>query len=162
VADEHAPNLDRAEMERLLTEEEVGVLCLADGAEPYGVPLSYALLDGRIVFHCAAHGRKLDVLRRNARVAFVVFRSPDRTAPHAEGDCRVRFESVFVFGRARVVDDPAERLALLRRFQHHFYARLGRDPAADPVTEQAAAKTACVAIDVESLTGRRKNAPAAG
>jgi nitroimidazol reductase NimA-like FMN-containing flavoprotein (pyridoxamine 5'-phosphate oxidase superfamily) len=159
MTDKHAPNLDRAGMERILAEEEAGVLCLADGDQPYGVPLSYAWIDGRIVFHCAAEGRKLDVLRRNDRAAFVVFRSPDRTAPHAEGECSVRFESVLVFGRARVIDDPAERLDLLRRFKAHFDRRLERAGDADPVTAKAAAKTGCVAIAVDAMTGRRKDRP---
>jgi uncharacterized protein len=162
VSGKPPPEIPRAELERILGEEEVGVLCLADGAEPYGVPLSYAFLDGRIVFHCAARGRKLDILRRNDRATFIVYRSPDRTVPHAEGDCSVRFESVFAFGRARIVEDPAERFALLRRFQQRFDARLGRETPTDPVTEKAAAKTGCVEISIESLTGRRKGAPAGG
>lgn len=156
MTDTNVPNLDQAEIDRILDEEEVGVLCLADAGEPYGVPVSYAHLDGRLVFHCAIEGRKLEILRRNDRVAFVVYRSPDRTVPHAEGDCSVRFESVFVFGRARLVEDPSERLAWLRRFQQHFDRRLGRAASSDPVTEKAARKTGCVVIEPGSMTGRRK------
>jgi nitroimidazol reductase NimA-like FMN-containing flavoprotein (pyridoxamine 5'-phosphate oxidase superfamily) len=158
LSQKNAPNLDRAGIERILAEEETGVLCLVDGTSPYGVPLSYAWLDKTIVFHCAPRGRKLEVLRRNDRVVFIVFRSPDRMAPHAEGDCKVRFESVLVFGRARIIEGSAERFALLRRFQEHFYRRLGRPLDADPVTEKSAAKTGCVVITPDSMTGRRKDA----
>ncbi len=146
------------EMHGILAEEEVGVLCMSDGEQPYAVPVSYAWMDGKIVFHSAARGRKLDVLRNNPRVSFVVYRSPNRTTPHAEGKCDFRFESVLISGQARIVGQPAEQLSLLRCFKQHWYGRLGLDRESDPVTEQAAAKCGCVEITVQSLTGRRRAA----
>jgi hypothetical protein len=63
---------------------------------------------------------------------------------------------VLAAGRARIVDDPGERLRLLDRFQRHFYQRLGLAADKDPVTAKAAATCGCVVIAVESMTGRRK------
>ena len=114
MTEKYSPNMTSEETTRLLAEEEVGVLCLADGSEPYAVPVSYALLDGKIVIHGALTGRKLDVLRKNHQVVLVVYRSPDGMAPHAQGECNYRFESVLVYGEGRTVDDPAARLDLLR------------------------------------------------
>ena len=51
----------RQEMERLLREETIGYLGLSMGDDPYVVPLNYAYVDGRILFHCAMTGRKLKV-----------------------------------------------------------------------------------------------------
>jgi nitroimidazol reductase NimA-like FMN-containing flavoprotein (pyridoxamine 5'-phosphate oxidase superfamily) len=157
MSDKNAPNLDRLEMERVLGEQDTGCLCLCRDQEPYGLPVSYAYLDGAIVFHCARAGRKLDIIRDNPRVCFVVSRHPDPAKPHAaEGRCKYRFESVLCFGRARVVDDPGERLEILRRFKAHFYKRLGLGDSEDPVTEEAAQKVGCVVITVSEMTGRRK------
>ena len=156
MSNKYAPHLDRDQIERILQEEETGVLCLADGADPYAVPISYAWIDGAIVIHCAQQGRKLDILRRNPRIAFVVYRHPDRIAPHAEGQCSYRFESVCVFGRARIVEEVSERLRWLQRFQQHFFDRLGLATESNPVTRNAAEGCACVVISVESMTGRRK------
>ena len=153
----NAPNLDRREMEKILLEEDTGCLCLSMNDEPYGVPLSYAWIDGAVMFHCAPEGRKLDILRANPAVCFVVSRNADRSRPHtAEGDCTFRFESVQCFGKARIIDPLPERLELLKKFKRHFDDRLGLDPAKNPVTESAAAKCGCVVITVERMSGRRK------
>lgn len=156
MSTKHVPNLDREQIEQILKEEETGVLCLADGTNPYAVPISYAWIDGAIVIHCALQGRKLDIIRHNPQVAFVVYRHPDRVVPHAEGQCSYQFESVFVFGRARIVEDVSERLRWLQRFQQYFFDRLGLAVDSNPVTRNAAAACAGVVISVESMTGRRK------
>ena len=42
-----------------------GILALCgDDGWPYAVPLSYAYRDGKLLFHCAVEGHKLDALRR--------------------------------------------------------------------------------------------------
>lgn len=152
----NTPHLNDDEMKRILAEEEVGVLCLSEHDKPYAVPISYAYLNGKIVFHCALQGRKLDILRQNNQATLVVFRHPDRVVPHAEGRCEYRFESVLVFGYARIVEDVSERLQLLRQFQEYFYARLHIiDPK--PLTEQAAKTCGCVEITIEEMTGRRRD-----
>jgi nitroimidazol reductase NimA-like FMN-containing flavoprotein (pyridoxamine 5'-phosphate oxidase superfamily) len=153
----NAPNLDRVEMEAILSEEEVGYLALASKGQPYCVPLSYAFLDGRIVIHCALQGRKIDLIRENPRCCFVVSRSPDPARPHrAEGSCSYRFESVVATGRARLVEDAEERLQLLKRFKGHFDTRLGLDPGENPVTADAAARCGCIVVEPDELSGRRK------
>ena len=63
---------------------------------------------------------------------------------------------MFVFGRARIVEEVSERLEWLRRFQQYFFDRLGLAAESDPVTPDAVAACACVVISVESMTGRRK------
>lgn len=157
LSDKYVPNLSIDEMQKILSEEEVGCLCTSLADEPYAVPVSYAWLDGRIVFHCALKGRKLDILAQNPNVCFVVDRHPDRTRPHhAEGTCTYRFESVLCFGTARLIKSPGQRLEWLRRFQAHFQERLGQSPEEDPITPSAAKKCGCVVIDVTRMTGRRK------
>ena len=64
----------RAEMEQILREEVLGYLGLAGESQPYVVPLNYAYTPGRILFHCALSGQKLETIRRNPRVCFTVGR----------------------------------------------------------------------------------------
>lgn len=159
TSEKNAPNLTADEMERILSEEDVATLCMSRDNEPYAVPISYAWLDGRMVFHCALTGLKLDYLRANPRVCLVVDRHPDRTRPHqAEGKCTYRFESVVCFGTARILDSPEERLEPLGSLQRYFYARLGLDPEEAAVTPAAAERCGCVVVDVQRMTGRRKGA----
>jgi len=149
--------MSRGQAEAVLRQEETGTLCLSRDGQPYAVPVSYAYLDGEILFHSKSSGRKLDILRANPRVCFAVSRHPDRTRPHRpEGGCSFRYESVLCLGKARVIEDPRERLEKLKAFKDFFYRRLGIDPSKDPVTEKAAASTACVVIAIEEMTGKSR------
>ena len=64
----------REEMEQILREEVLGYLGLAGDGPPYVVPLNYAYAAGKILFHCALTGQKLDAIRRNPHVCFTVGR----------------------------------------------------------------------------------------
>jgi nitroimidazol reductase NimA-like FMN-containing flavoprotein (pyridoxamine 5'-phosphate oxidase superfamily) len=147
--------LSGQEMERILEAEDHGCLCLAAGAEPYGVPLSYAFLDGHITFHCAEVGRKLDFLRANPRVCFVVFRHPQPVTPH-DGKCSFPYESVISAGTAREITDSDERARWMTRFRAHFYRRLGLPMI--PTTAAEVAGTRFFVIAVDQMTGRAKHA----
>ena len=98
----------------LLKQGTRGTLCTAsaDGI-PYGVPVNYYYDEEEqaVVFHCAVKGRKLDNIRANSRVCFVVV-----------GDERIieeryttHYESVVAEGEAEIVDEPEEMASLLHR-----------------------------------------------
>lgn len=83
-----------------------GVLAAAgDEGWPYAVPLSYVWRDGKVYFHCAAAGHKVDAIRADSRVSFCVV---DRNQIVPE-EYTTYYRSVIVFGRARILDDPAEK-----------------------------------------------------
>ena len=61
------------EAESILRQGTSGVLSLlGDGGYPYGVPLSYVYHNGRLYFHCAKAGHKLDAIRREGKCSFCV------------------------------------------------------------------------------------------
>ena len=60
------------EMQRLLKKYSHGRLGLAFQNEPYVVPVSYGYDQGRIFFHSAKQGKKVDFMRRNNKVCFEV------------------------------------------------------------------------------------------
>jgi nitroimidazol reductase NimA-like FMN-containing flavoprotein (pyridoxamine 5'-phosphate oxidase superfamily) len=157
VSEQKEKDMSRKEMMKLLAEEDTGVLCMSRDGEPYGVTLSYALVDGEIVFHGAAKGTKLDFIAANPRVCFIVSRHPDRTIPHRpDSECNYRYESVHCFGKARIIEDPAERLDYLRKFKAHFDTLRDLDPAKGHVPDPAAVKTGVVVVSIDEITGRRK------
>jgi len=146
------------EAKRVLGEEDTGCLCLSSKAgKPYGVPVSYAFIGGRIIFHCGLKGRKLDLIRENPAVSFVVSRHPDKVRPHhPEKGCTYRYESVICSGKARIVKNLKERHELLNKFLSYFNVRLGKDPADRLIPEKVAAGVGCVVIDIKGITGRKK------
>ena len=57
----------------LLQKGEYGVLSMCSlENEGYGLPLSYVYDDGKIYFHCATEGTKLEYIKNNNKVSFCV------------------------------------------------------------------------------------------
>ena len=141
----------RVEMERILQEENIGYLGLAMNGAPYVVPLNYAYVDGKILFHCAFTGKKLTFLEVNPQVCFSVGRQPGRVRRHGEGDpCHVDSDSVICYGRARIVHEEEERRRVLDSFNRCF------NPDAVGISLEAAANCCAVEIEIEEMTGRRE------
>jgi len=141
----------RAEMESILREETIGYLGLAMDGKPYVVPLNYGYVEGKILFHCALTGKKLDYLKANPHVCFTVGRQSGQVRRHAEGDpCQVDNDSVICYGSARVIEDLEERRKALDVFNQCFR------PDAEQISLEAAAKCYVVEIKVIEMTGRQE------
>ena len=56
----------REEMEAILREINFGFLGMSVDGAPYVVPLNHAYVDGKILFHCALEGKKLDEIYRQS------------------------------------------------------------------------------------------------
>lgn len=77
----HRQQLSQQQSINLLESSTSGTLSLnqPDGF-PYQVPLSYVYTDGKLYFHCAQSGYKLDLLRQDDRAGFCVI-AQDRICP---------------------------------------------------------------------------------
>lgn len=113
---EHRPmrrkdrQLSQEEAWAILKETDYGVLAvIGDQGWPYAVPMNYFVLDGALYLHCAQEGHKLDAIAKDNRVCFTVTAQHD-LIPH---QITTVYKSAVVFGRASLVEDQAERLALL-------------------------------------------------
>ena len=103
--EEDSQELSREECEAILKEGTSGVLALlGDGDYPYAVPLSYVYEDGKIYFHCAKAGHKLDAIRRQEKASFCVI-GQDQILPEKFTTC---FSSVIVFGKVRILEEEGE------------------------------------------------------
>ena len=79
--------ISREECIRILKEQPRGVLSvLGDDDYPYGVPLDhwYCEENGRLYFHCAKTGHKLDAVRKHDKASYCVLDAEDRHRPVPE------------------------------------------------------------------------------
>ena len=101
------------ECEKVLYGQPRGVLAvLGDDDYPYTVPLDFIYNDGKIYFHGAAEGHKMDAIRKHNKVSFCVMDEGYRK----EGEWALNINSVVVFGRIAEVTDinkKDEKLRLL-------------------------------------------------
>lgn len=141
----------REEMEAILQEINFGFLGMSIDDRPYVVPLNYAYIDGKILFHCSLEGKKLDHIASNPAVCFSVARQPGAVERHAEGDpCHMDCDSVVCYGTARVIDDLQERAVGLNAFNRYYR------PTAKEISADRVAHCAAVEITVTEMTGRRE------
>ena len=124
---------------------------LSDDGMPYVVPMNFGLGENCLYLHCAAEGRKLDIIRRNNRVCFEM--DLLREVVRGESACSfsARYESVIGFGRAAIVEEAAEKRAALDRIMEH-YGEQGPFTYQDDIL----AKTTVIRIVIESLTAKRR------
>ncbi len=85
--------LSRDEMERFVKGHSYGRLGLCFDNEPYVVPVAYGYEQGKIYFHSARQGKKLDLIRKNDRVCFQV------------DEWQKGWASVICYGRAILTED---------------------------------------------------------
>lgn len=98
--------LTQAECVGILRKETAGVLALSgDDGYPYAVPLSFAYRDGKIFFHCAKTGHKVDAAARNEKASFCVIQQ-DHVVPE---EFTTYYRSVIAFGKIRILTDEAEK-----------------------------------------------------
>lgn len=142
---------DAAAIRAIMEEALVCRIGLSDGGMPYVVPMNYGLGENCLYLHCAAEGRKLDILGRNGQVCFEMDLMREiKTAPVPCG-WGALYESVIGFGRAVILETLSEKRAALDRIMEHCGAK---GPFSYP--DETLARTAVIRIDIESVTGKRR------
>jgi nitroimidazol reductase NimA-like FMN-containing flavoprotein (pyridoxamine 5'-phosphate oxidase superfamily) len=143
--------MDEAGILDLLARAEVGQLATVDSSgKPYVVPVCFYYEDGRIYFHCALKGTKLDNLKANPSVCFSVHEVLGMGVG-ADRPCNswAYFRSVVANGKARILEGD-EKLRPLRLLAEKF--------AGGPVAEMPAdsvGRTCVVEITIEDICGRK-------
>ncbi len=108
----HKQELSKEMCEKILLKGTSGVLAvLGDDDYPYAVPLSYVYEDGKIFFHSAKSGHKIDAVRRNEKVSFCVI-DQDEIIPE---EYTTYFRSVIVFGKIRIMNDEDEKRSAIEK-----------------------------------------------
>lgn len=141
--------LDKKECEAVFNRRTNGVLAvLGDGGYPYAVPLSYVYDSGRIYFHCAKTGHKLDAIAREPKVSFCVV-DQDQVVPW---EYTTYFRSVIAFGQARVLEKREEKRAALELLAARYSPdhREGRLAEIDRLFDQVC----MVEIKIEHMSGK--------
>ena len=144
--------LDKEECESILRNGSSGVLSVAgDDGYPYGVPISYVYEDGKIYFHCATTGHKLDAIAKNDKVSFCVI-GQDQIVQELY---TTFFLSVIAFGRARVLTDDAERRKALTTLALKYSPDF--PDGIKPEIDLKLKGVTCVEITIEHMTGKGAN-----
>ncbi|MCX6649743.1 MAG: pyridoxamine 5'-phosphate oxidase family protein [Candidatus Bathyarchaeota archaeon] len=148
---------DQKALKQLLSHSQYLVLSMADGDEPYAVPLGYVYdeAENTVYFHCAKDGKKMEFLKRNPKVWGLVVLDEGVM----EGACVNLYASAMFSGRVEWVSDISEKI----RVMNLFAEKLSRDVEGVKLRiqkifgggEAALAGVVFAKIVVEELTGKR-------
>ncbi len=133
----------------ILKEGTSGVLALSgDDGYPYAVPISYVYEGGKLWFHCAKSGHKLDAIRREPKASFCVT-AQDKVVPE---EYTTYFRSVIAFGTIRVLEGEEMRPAIERLALK--YSPLESEESRREEIEKTWKALCILELEVEHLTGK--------
>ncbi|KKG64156.1 pyridoxamine 5'-phosphate oxidase family protein [Methanosarcina mazei] len=125
-----------------------GVLaCSGDDGYPYAVPLSYVYFNGRIYFHSAKAGHKIDAITKNPKVSFSII-DEDKIVSK---EYTTYFRSVIAFGKARIVEGD-ERLESFAALVEKYSGNQSEKARNKEISRCKQAHI--IAIDIEHITGK--------
>ncbi|BDU74256.1 nitroimidazole resistance protein [Mesoterricola silvestris] len=141
---------------------EWGVLGLVSpqGA-PILVPLNFVRLDGKVYFHGAHAGEKMEALRHHRQATFLVVDAyaqipsyafdPERACPASQ-----YFRSVLLHGTLGEVEDPARKAAVLDALMRRLQPEGGYRPitAEDPMYAGSVGAVAILELTVERSSAK--------
>ena len=147
----------RRKRQQLTEEKSIGILqkstagtlaLLGDNGYPYAVPISYVYADGKLYFHSALSGHKIDAIRNSDKASFCVI---DQDEVHPE-KYTTYFRSVIAFGRIHIIEDEQEKLATARLLGDRYNPN--QEEALQKELEKGLSRMVMIRFDIEHLTGK--------
>jgi len=94
------PSMSKAEVDRLLKHGRICRMALNDSPQPYIIPLDYVYVNGKLYFHFADYGKKMELFKKDPHVSVEVDRFNDGIT---------EYESVTLLGTLVKVTDTIEK-----------------------------------------------------
>ena len=104
--------LTQERAEEILRRNTAGTLALlGDEGYPYAVPLCYVYHEGKLYFHSASSGHKIDAVRGYDKASFCVI-DQDEVVPEKY---TTYFRSAIAFGKIRIIQDKEPMRSIAAR-----------------------------------------------
>ena len=121
---------------------------IGDGGYPYTIPVNFLYKDGKLYFHSAMEGHKLDAIRACDKACFTVIDDPQKEP----GQWWYNVRSVICFGRIHIMEDEPQKDVFLRQIGAKYFPA-GYDIETD--MQRNAPRALVLEFDVEHISGKR-------
>lgn len=145
---------DIAEIEKILEQAQIIRLAMVDEGSPYLVAMNFVYRDHALYMHSAKEGRKIDILKKNNRVAFQTETCAELLLAKDAWNCSTRYQSVFGTGRALLVDDKEGKQQALDAIMAK-HKRGNTEKAEYEYPEKVFDRTLVIKVEIESMTGKK-------
>ncbi len=145
---------DFSEIFALINKCDVCRLAMVDNGKPYIVPMNfgYSVSDNKVTlyFHCAAEGRKIDILKSNPAVCIEMDCEHLLITGDKACDYTMDFESLIGNGSVEFLENEDEKVIALTKFmQKHS------DASTFEFDEKLLKHTTLFKVELSDLTGKR-------
>ena len=145
----HRQQLSEEESIAILEKATAGTLALlGDEGYPYAVPISYVYNDGKLYFHSALSGHKVDAIRKCDKASFCVIYQDDVQ----QKKYTTFFRSVIAFGRIHIIEDEREKLTTARMLGNRYNPN--DEEGLRQEMEKGLSHMLMLRMDIEHLTGK--------
>lgn len=142
--------LRKSEIEHILCNNSSGVLAVMDqNGYPYTVPLSFAYTNGKIYFHSALNGHKIDAVKNCSKSTFCII-DKDDVQPEKYTSF---YKSVIAFGNIKIVEDNDEILFAIKEIGDKYYP--DHDNELQIEIEKSKSAFLIMRFDIEHCTGKQ-------
>ena len=146
----HRQALTFEQCEKIFQEGTSGVLAVnGDSGYPYAVPLSYVYSSGKIYFHCAKSGHKLEAVKADPRVSFCVI-AKDEIVPE---EYTTYFRSVIAFGKIRILEEPQAMRAAAEMLARKYASEAGAKHRQAAIDREFAA-LCIMEMEIKHMSGK--------
>ena len=94
----------------------LSIAMLNEDGSPYNVVVDVVYDQGKVYFHCASEGQKLDCIRHDPRICATGVAA----AVGVPEESTTKYASVIIDGKASILTDPARKEALIRKQSEQF------------------------------------------
>ena len=148
---------DRESIHAILDETLISHVGLVQDGQPVVIPMLHARLEERLYLHGSAASRLLRTLAGGAPVCATTTLVDGLVLARSAFHHSVNYRSVVVFGRARLVEPPAERRRALELFTERLVP--GRWPEVRPPTRQELTGTRVLALPLDEASAKVRTGP---
>ena len=140
--------LSEEEAIEILKKGKTAVLAvLGDDDYPYTVPINYVYQNGKIYFHGAKQGHKLDAIKKHDKVSLCVIDKDELV----KDELTTYFRSVIIFGKATVITDEKQTYHAAEIFGLKYNDDKEK---VDKEIEREWKALTCIEITIEHISGK--------
>jgi nitroimidazol reductase NimA-like FMN-containing flavoprotein (pyridoxamine 5'-phosphate oxidase superfamily) len=148
---------DKDEVYAILDEGFICHVGFAVDGQPYVIPTGYARLGDEIFLHGSAASRMLRTVGGGIDVCVTVTLVDGFVLSRSAFHHSINYRSVVMLGRARVVEDPEEKMAAMRGFTNHILP--GRWEEVRWPSDQELKSTMVLALPLEEVSAKVRKGP---
>lgn len=141
---------DPRQIQEILKNGKLCHIAMTSGDEPYIITVNYGYRDNYIYFHSAPEGRKIEMIRKNPKVCFMVY--TDEQIVSGENPCKdwsMKYRSLIGYGKATILENPHEKAEGLKILMEHY-----SNKGSFEFTAKSLKETAVIKIEIEEITGK--------